>query len=288
MKMQQESTTGDEGVEVLQNRPFSDDEFGGGQYTSKFYHLQSKAPSWLTTFAPADALVMQEEAWNAYPKCRSVVKSPYFSKFFMSIDTIHKADNGYSENVHGLSEDQLAVRQVEVIDIASAATDYWSYIVGRNNVDLSNFQSARCGRGPLLEGWQLRGLGTRLCNLLVVFSLLRESVLEFRRNQSSSSSEGQVVKEARGVGMILTNTAANGEELVADSHLLAVAVGVMAERAVKHYALAQNAISTLRFLGTKLSIRPSTGCGCTRGTNFLTLEILKPVMVAPGVNIVAA
>ncbi|XP_075105355.1 uncharacterized protein LOC142179399 isoform X1 [Nicotiana tabacum] len=71
MKMQQQSTTGDEGVEVLQNKPFSDDEFGEGQYTSKVYHLQSKAPSWLTTFAPADALVMQEEAWNAYPKCRS-------------------------------------------------------------------------------------------------------------------------------------------------------------------------------------------------------------------------
>ncbi|KAL3334182.1 hypothetical protein AABB24_030772 [Solanum stoloniferum] len=99
--------------------------------TNSFYHLQSKAPSWLTTFAPADALVMQEEAWNACPKCRSVVKSPYFSKLFMSIDTIHKADNGYSENVHGLSEDQLAVRQVEVIDIASSATDYWSYIVGQ-------------------------------------------------------------------------------------------------------------------------------------------------------------
>ncbi|KAF3636862.1 hypothetical protein FXO38_23962 [Capsicum annuum] len=162
MKMQQQSTTGDEGVEVLQNKPFSDDGFGEGQYTSKVYHLQSKAPSWLTTFAPVDALVMQEEAWNAYPRCRSVLKSfvdfflqsPYFSKFFMSIDTIHKADNGCSENVHGLSEDQLAVRQVEVIDIASAATDYWSYIVGRNNVDLSNFHSARSGRGPLLEDWQ--------------------------------------------------------------------------------------------------------------------------------------
>ncbi|KAG5598866.1 hypothetical protein H5410_030236, partial [Solanum commersonii] len=252
MKMQQESTTGDEGVEVLQNRPFSDDEFGGGQYTSKFYHLQSKAPSWLTTFAPADAL------------------SPYFSKFFMSIDTIHKADNGYSENVHGLSEDQLAVRQVEIIDIASAATDYWSYIVGRNNVDLSNFQSARCGRGPLLEGWQ----GNQCSSL--------EGI------NPPQVQKGQVVKEVRGVGMILTNTAANGEELVADSHFLAVAVGVMAERAVKHYALAQNANATLRFLGTKLSIRPSTGGGCTRGTNFLTLEILKPGMVAPGVNIVAA
>ncbi|KAK4717861.1 hypothetical protein R3W88_016199 [Solanum pinnatisectum] len=138
--------------EVLHNRPFSDDEFGGGQYTSKFYHLQSIAPSWLTTFAPADALVIQEEAWNAYPKCRSVVKSPYFLKFFMSIDTIHKADSGYSENV-------------EAIDIASATTDYWSYIVGRNNVDFYNFQLARCGRGPLLEGWQyiqLRSSSTTL------------------------------------------------------------------------------------------------------------------------------
>nr|XP_019070065.1 cytoplasmic phosphatidylinositol transfer protein 1 isoform X2 [Solanum lycopersicum] len=84
----------------------------------------------------------------------NVDQLPYFSKFFMSVDTIHKADNGYSENVHGLSENQLAVRQVEFIDIASAATDYWSYVVGRNNVDFSNFQSARCGRGPLLEGWQ--------------------------------------------------------------------------------------------------------------------------------------
>ncbi|XP_069155023.1 uncharacterized protein [Solanum lycopersicum] len=85
----------------------------------------------------------------------NVDQLPYFSKFFMSVDTIHKADNGYSENVHGLSENQLAVRQVEFIDIASAATDYWSYVVGRNNVDFSNFQSARCGRGPLLEGWQV-------------------------------------------------------------------------------------------------------------------------------------
>ncbi|PHT45195.1 hypothetical protein CQW23_14353 [Capsicum baccatum] len=139
----------------------SSDVHGHENATAKHH---SKAPSWLTTFAPVDALVMQEEAWNAYPRCRSglcflleinaLFLSPYFSKFFMSIDTIHKADNGCSENVHGLSEDQLAVRQVEVIDIASAATDYWSYIVGRNNVDLSNFHSARSGRGPLLEDWQ--------------------------------------------------------------------------------------------------------------------------------------
>nr|GMD12493.1 phosphatidylinositol transfer protein 2-like [Ipomoea batatas] len=71
MKMQQQNTTGNEGVEILENRPFEDDGFGQGQYTSKIYRLQSKAPTWLTKLAPEDALVMQEEAWNAYPMCKS-------------------------------------------------------------------------------------------------------------------------------------------------------------------------------------------------------------------------
>ncbi|XP_019234794.1 PREDICTED: phosphatidylinositol transfer protein 1-like isoform X1 [Nicotiana attenuata] len=115
---------------------------------------QSKAPTWLTKFASPNALVVREEAWNAYPKCRSVIKCPGFSKFIMTVDTIHKADNGYSENVHGLSKQQLAARQVEIIDIASAASDYWCYIVGRSTVDLSKFKSARTDRGPLLKGWK--------------------------------------------------------------------------------------------------------------------------------------
>ncbi|KAL3518335.1 hypothetical protein ACH5RR_020924 [Cinchona calisaya] len=156
MKMQQENTTGNEGVEVLENRPFEDDEFGKGQYTLKLYRLQSKAPSWLTTFAPADALVMQEEAWNSYPRCKSVIKCPYFTKFQLTIDTIHQAGNGQSENVHCLSKNELAAREVEILDIASATSDYWSYIVGRNNIDFSKFQSARTGRGPLVGGWQNR------------------------------------------------------------------------------------------------------------------------------------
>lgn len=39
-KIQEQQTGGGEGVEVLINRPFEDDEFGQGQYTSKIYHLQ--------------------------------------------------------------------------------------------------------------------------------------------------------------------------------------------------------------------------------------------------------
>ncbi|KAK9154131.1 hypothetical protein Sjap_001611 [Stephania japonica] len=154
MKMQQQSTTGGEGVEVVENRPFEDEVFGKGQYTSKVYHLQSKVPAWLTAFAPADALVLQEEAWNAYPRCKTVIKCPYFARFSLTIETVHKADNGQSENAHGLSKDQLSVRQVEAIDIASASRDYWSYAIDTSNIDLSEFQSQRTSRGPLSPGWQ--------------------------------------------------------------------------------------------------------------------------------------
>lgn len=40
LKMQQENTTNNEGVEVLENRPFQDNVFGKGHYTSKVYSFQ--------------------------------------------------------------------------------------------------------------------------------------------------------------------------------------------------------------------------------------------------------
>jgi subtilisin family serine protease len=112
------------------------------------------------------------------------------------------------------------------------------------------------------------------------------------RGISPRVQKGQVVKDAGGVGMILSNTAANGEELVADSHLIpAVAVGESKGREIKQYALTnRKATATLAFLGTRLGIRPSpvVAAFSSRGPNFLSLEILKPDVVAPGVNILAA
>jgi hypothetical protein len=41
MQQQQQTSGGaDEGVEVLVNEPFENEEFGKGQFTSKIYHLQ--------------------------------------------------------------------------------------------------------------------------------------------------------------------------------------------------------------------------------------------------------
>ncbi|KAF3951276.1 hypothetical protein ACB098_10G161000 [Castanea mollissima] len=112
------------------------------------------------------------------------------------------------------------------------------------------------------------------------------------RGISPRVQKGQVVKEAGGVGMILSNTANNGEELVADCHLLpAVAIGETEGKAIKRYvSTSPNATASFAFLGTRLGIRPSpvVAAFSSRGPNFLTLEILKPDLVAPGVNILAA
>ncbi|KAK3141744.1 hypothetical protein QOZ80_4BG0337810 [Eleusine coracana subsp. coracana] len=112
------------------------------------------------------------------------------------------------------------------------------------------------------------------------------------RGISPRVQKGQVVKNAGGIGMILANTPANGEELVADSHLLpAVAVGETEGIAAKKYTkTSPKPTATLSFSGTKLGIRPSpvVAAFSSRGPNFLTLEILKPDLIAPGVNILAA
>ncbi|KAG4907838.1 hypothetical protein AAZX31_20G140300 [Glycine max] len=112
------------------------------------------------------------------------------------------------------------------------------------------------------------------------------------RGISPRVQKGQVVKNAGGAGMILTNTAANGEELVADCHLLpAVAIGEKEGKELKRYVLtSKKATATLGFQATRLGVRPSpvVAAFSSRGPNFLTLEILKPDVVAPGVNILAA
>ncbi|KAF3781550.1 Subtilisin-like protease SBT1-3 [Nymphaea thermarum] len=104
--------------------------------------------------------------------------------------------------------------------------------------------------------------------------------------------KGQVVKEAGGIGMILANTDANGEELVADSHLLpATAVGAALGKEIRRYMqTSPRPTATLSFSGTNLGIRPSpvVAAFSSRGPNTLTPEVLKPDMIAPGVNILAA
>jgi len=78
-------TGGGEGVEVLKNEPYDDvpllnGKFTKGQYTYKIYHLASKVPSWIKMVAPKGSLEVHEEAWNAYPYCKTVLSNPGYMK----------------------------------------------------------------------------------------------------------------------------------------------------------------------------------------------------------------
>lgn len=112
------------------------------------------------------------------------------------------------------------------------------------------------------------------------------------RGISARVAKGEVVKSAGGVGMILSNTDANGEELVADCHLLpASAVGEKSGDTIKQYiASVKNPTATIHFGGTVLGVKPSpvVAAFSSRGPNQINPEILKPDMIAPGLNILAA
>uniref|UniRef100_A0A7N0UVF7 Subtilisin-like protease n=1 Tax=Kalanchoe fedtschenkoi TaxID=63787 RepID=A0A7N0UVF7_KALFE len=121
---------------------------------------------------------------------------------------------------------------------------------------------------------------------------VRGKVVLCDRGINARVEKGQVVRDAGGVGMILANTAISGEELVADSHLLpAVAVGKKVGDMIRVYVRTDpNPTALLSFGGTVLNVRPSpiVAAFSSRGPNTLTPQILKPDVVGPGVNILAA
>ncbi|XP_047334413.1 subtilisin-like protease SBT1.7 [Impatiens glandulifera] len=132
-------------------------------------------------------------------------------------------------------------------------------------------------------------------NLCMIGSLIPEKVtgkiVFCDRGGNSRVQKGVVVKEAGGVGMILANSPANGEELLADAHLLpASAVGARFGEEIKKYLLSiPNPTATFLFQGTKVGIEPSpvVAAFSSRGPNPLDPQILKPDIIAPGVNILA-
>uniref|UniRef100_A0A131XKI7 Putative phosphatidylinositol transfer protein n=1 Tax=Hyalomma excavatum TaxID=257692 RepID=A0A131XKI7_9ACAR len=150
-------TGGGEGIEVIKNEPFEGKELLGGkynkgQYTYKIYHLESKVPPFIRMLMPKGSLAVHEEAWNAYPYCRTVLTNPDYmaGNFTLCIETMHAPDNGNQENVHELPPEKLKIREVDFIDIACDPVMPRDY---KEDEDPSTFVSKKTGRGPLKDGW---------------------------------------------------------------------------------------------------------------------------------------
>jgi subtilisin family serine protease len=100
------------------------------------------------------------------------------------------------------------------------------------------------------------------------------------------------VRLAGGGGMILVNTAADGESTVADSHSIPSShLGYAAGQALKAW-LASGTGHQGRIEGAQLRNEPSLGdvlsAGSSRGPSPTAIAVMKPDVTAPGSNILAA
>ena len=174
-----DETGGGEGIQVVVNEPFlpnagvqpvkplANGKYNSGQFTKKIYHLSTKVPGFIKLLAPKGSLEILEEAWNAFPYCRTVVSNPDYMKdnFVIMIESIHLPDDGTTENAHGLDKDTLSKREVIKIDIANDPVDQRDE---KPNVNPQKFKSKKTGRGPLVGiNWEKKVKPVMCCYKLV-------------------------------------------------------------------------------------------------------------------------
>ncbi|XP_078448281.1 subtilisin-like protease SBT1.6 [Wolffia australiana] len=145
---------------------------------------------------------------------------------------------------------------------------------------------------PLVYPGATGGLSAALCmDGALDPAMVRGAVVVCERGSSPRAAKGEVVRAAGGAAMVLVNGLAYGEGLIADAHVLpACAVGADEGGAVKAYASAGNATASIVFLGTEIGVKPAplVASFSGRGPSGLAQGVLKPDLVAPGVNILAA
>ncbi|KAL8129148.1 hypothetical protein V2J09_018303 [Rumex salicifolius] len=122
--------------------------------------------------------------------------------------------------------------------------------------------------------------------------LVKGRIVLCERGFNSRVEKGQVVKAAGGSGMILLNSASQGEELFGDAHVLPAAiVGAKAAKSIKGYLqMSNNSLTaSLAFKGTVFGERaPVMAAFSSRGPSRVDPNMIKPDITAPGVNILAA
>lgn len=162
------NTSGGEGIKVVKNEPF-EDERGKGQYTFKIYNVESKLPSLVTAIAPRGSLIFYEHAWNCYPNCRTEYSNEYLGeKFKFSITSRHLPDNGCTENVFELTDDELKKRQVFELNVADKdQLDVSKYDPAK---DPALVKSEKCDLLPLQKDFKEKANPVMCCYKLLNFS----------------------------------------------------------------------------------------------------------------------
>ncbi|KAL5560935.1 hypothetical protein UlMin_030682 [Ulmus minor] len=111
-------------------------------------------------------------------------------------------------------------------------------------------------------------------------------------NQGYGPDLAIAVKEAGGVGTIVANGVEEGEGLIAEPFTATgLSIPLSGRKTILNYINStKNATATLRFDGTRIPVRlaPMVSFFSSRGPNVVSPSVLKPDLIAPGSNILAA
>ncbi|XP_029296007.1 membrane-associated phosphatidylinositol transfer protein 2-like isoform X3 [Cottoperca gobio] len=149
-KSREESCGEGSGVEILENKPYTDGPGGTGQYTHKVYHIGMHIPSWFRSILPKAALRVEEESWNAYPYTRTRYTCPFVEKFSIDIETYYKPDTGNQVDVFNMSAVEKRQRTIDPIDIVTDPIAPHEY---KAEEDTRLYKSNKTQRGPLQDDW---------------------------------------------------------------------------------------------------------------------------------------
>ncbi|XP_026063237.1 cytoplasmic phosphatidylinositol transfer protein 1 isoform X1 [Carassius auratus] len=138
-----------EGVEVVQNEPYEDPNYGPGQFTEKRIYLSNKLPSWAKAVVPK-IFYVTEKAWNYYPYTITEYTCSFLPKFSIHVETKYEDNKGISDNIFD-TEPRDEETEVCFIDIAYDEIPERYY---KESEDPRYFKSEKTSRGLLQEGWR--------------------------------------------------------------------------------------------------------------------------------------
>ncbi|CAN4075388.1 unnamed protein product [Withania somnifera] len=121
---------------------------------------------------------------------------------------------------------------------------------------------------------------------------VRGKIVVCNRGGTSRVSKGEIVKDAGGVGVVVSNVAPMGEGLIADAHLIpGLGVTESAGNLIRDYINSnENPTATMTFYETQVGVKPApvVASFSSRGPSAESHFVLKPDVIAPGVDILAA
>lgn len=122
---------------------------------------------------------------------------------------------------------------------------------------------------------------------------VRGKIVVCDRGANGRAEKGEVVKEAGGAAMILATTEINDEDDSADVHVLpATQLGFHESMRLKSYINSTSRpMARIEFDGTVIEkdmSAPAVARFSSRGPSLTDPSVLKPDVIAPGVNIIAA